>query len=380
MSEYQRYEFMTVDRPLTREQLEDVDGLSSHIEASSTHAVIEYHHGDFKHDPIKVLREFFDGFLYWANWGSPRLALRFPHGALPANLIDNYDFDEFVTFSKNSDYDILKIEFPDLQAPDMWTEYNLGSMIGIRDELIEGDLRSIYIAWLAAQEMIGIEEEDDEEYDTEQSIPPIPPNFKKLTSAQKALADFLQVNPSLLIAAAQHSEAGPAKAKDDFAAWIERLPQARRNAYLLRLANNEPGLSRQLVKELRGLSQGETVTAFSPGQRVSYPELFFESEELQDRLDREQSEKQEKDHQQQMQYIHERLNEYWSEINQAVERKNSGGYDEALCLLIEVRESMEHFNEIQQFEERFQPWVLAYLRRPAFIERLKAKKFSVPRM
>ncbi len=43
MSEYQRYEFMTIDRPLTRAQLDAVNGLSSHIEASSTHALIEYH-------------------------------------------------------------------------------------------------------------------------------------------------------------------------------------------------------------------------------------------------------------------------------------------------------------------------------------------------
>src|SRR5438874_13341122 len=69
MSEYQRYEFMTSDRPLTRAQLDAVHALSSHIEATSTHALIEYHWGDFKHNPIKVLHEFFDGFLYWANWG-----------------------------------------------------------------------------------------------------------------------------------------------------------------------------------------------------------------------------------------------------------------------------------------------------------------------
>jgi hypothetical protein len=42
MSEYQRYKFMTSDWPLTRAQLGAVNGLSSHIDASSTHALIEY--------------------------------------------------------------------------------------------------------------------------------------------------------------------------------------------------------------------------------------------------------------------------------------------------------------------------------------------------
>ena len=99
MSEYQRYEFMTIDRPLTREQLDAVDALSSHIDASSTHALIEYHWGNFKHDPIDVLHKFFDAFLYWANWGAPELAFRFPRGILPTDLLDGYDLDEFVTFT-----------------------------------------------------------------------------------------------------------------------------------------------------------------------------------------------------------------------------------------------------------------------------------------
>src|SRR5216683_154643 len=163
MSEYQRYEFMTSDRPLTRAQLDAVDALSSHIEASSTHALIEYHYGNFKHDPIKVLHEFFDGFLYWANWGSPRLALRFPHGILPADLINVYDLDEFVTFTRHPDYDILDIHIGEMEGPDEWIDYELGPLIAIRDELMDGDLRALYIAWLAGQYMMQGYDEDEEE-------------------------------------------------------------------------------------------------------------------------------------------------------------------------------------------------------------------------
>ena len=166
MSEYQRYEFMTIDRPLTRGQLDAVNALSSHIEASSTHALIEYHWGDFKHDPIDVLHKYFDGFLYWANWGSPQLAFRFPHGILPVDLIDGYDLDDFVTFTRYPDYDILDIHFGEMEGPDEWIEYELGSLIAIRDELMEGDLRALYIVWLAGQRMIeGYNEEEDEEDD-----------------------------------------------------------------------------------------------------------------------------------------------------------------------------------------------------------------------
>src|SRR5713226_3858643 len=247
MSEYQRYEFMTIDRPLTREQLDAVNALSSHIEASSTHALIEYHWGNFKHDPIDVLHKFFDGFLYWANWGSPELAFRFPRGILPADLIDGYDLDEFVTFTRHREYDILDIHFGEMEGPDEWIDYELGSLIAIRDELMEGDLRALYIAWLAGQIMIEgyDEDEDEEEEDYEISVPPVPPAFGRLTAAQQALAELLQVPQELLLATARHSSAtmSSTSTEEDVAASINLLPPERSTDYLVRLARNEPGLS-----------------------------------------------------------------------------------------------------------------------------------------
>ena len=293
MSEYQRYEFMTSDRPLTRKELDAVNNLSSHIEASSTHAVIEYHWGDFKHDPIEVLHQFFDGFLYWANWGSPQLGLRFPHGILPDDLIDNYDFDDFVTFTKHKDYDILNIEFGEMESPDNWTEYELGSLIPIREELMEGDQRALYIAWLAAQNTIGNyddEEENDEEEDIENTTPPVPPAFGTLTEAQQALAELLQVPQELLVAAGHHSsKAAPSKG-DDFTEWLKLLAPERRDDYLVRLAQNEPGLSHLLVRELRELGKDKTKAAPSTAEHVTYATLLAESKVIQTQLAQEKLE------------------------------------------------------------------------------------------
>lgn len=283
MSEYQRYEFMTVDRPLTKTELDAVNTLSSHIHASSTHAVIEYNGGDFKYDPIEVLRDYFDGFLYWANWGSPQLAFRFPHGILPADLIDDYDFDDLVTFNRGKTYDILNIEFGEMEAPDEWTDYELAPLMGIREELMAGDTRALYILWLACRYFEGDYDEDyedDEEDESEESevdAPPIPPGFSPLTAAQQSLASLFQVPGELLTAAARHSEKTIVKADDDIAAWIKLLSPERREEYLVRLAHNEPGLSRLLLKELRELGQGTTRTKQPEGERVSYTTLLTES-------------------------------------------------------------------------------------------------------
>lgn len=375
MSEYQRYEFMTIDRPLTRAQLDAVNDLSSHIEASSTHALIEYNYGDFKYDPIEVLRDYFDGFLYWANWGSPQLAFRFPHGVLPGKFIDGYDLEDFATFTKHSDYDILDIHFGEMEPPDMWAEYDLGSLIAIRDELMEGDLRALYIVWLAAQQMMG---SYDEEEDYEIDVPAVPPAFGTLTAAQQELAELLQVPEELLVAAARHSNAASPSTKDDFVTWIELLPQDRRNDYLVRLARNELGLSRQLIKELRELGKGETKAPPATGEHVTYATLLAESKAVKGQLEREKHEQEQLARQRHLQEIRDHWDDYWHQVDMAAVRGTGTGYDEAVRLLVEVREAADYFKESQEFQARFRVWVQSHLRRPAFIKRLQAQKFPLP--
>jgi hypothetical protein len=385
MSEYQRYEFMTIDRPLTRVQLDAVNALSSHIEASSTHALIEYHYGDFKHDPIDVLHKYFDGFLYWANWGSPQLAFRFPHGILPVDLIDGYDLDDFVTFTRYPDYDILDIEFGEMEAPDEWIDYELGSLIALRDELMEGDLRALYIVWLAGQQMIeGYDEEEDddeedyEEQDYEISVPPVPPAFGTLTAAQQALAELLRVPHELLVATARNSKAVVSSTGDDFTAWVKLLPPDRQNDYLVRLAYNEPGLSRLLVRELRELGQDKTRVTPPTGEHVTYSRLLSESKEIKAQLEREKREQEQLARQRHLRDIHDHQEDYWHQVDLAVTRGTGQGYDEAVRVLIELREAAEQFKETREFQERFHTWVRAHLRRPAFVKRLQDRKFTLP--
>lgn len=375
MSEYQRYEFMTSDRPLTPAQLDAVDALSSHIEASSTHALIEYYWGDFKHDPIDVLHKFFDGFLYWANWGAPELAFRFPHGILPVDLIDGYDLDDFVTFTRYPDYDILDIHFGEMEGPDEWIEYDLGSLIAIRDELMEGDLRALYIVWLASQCMRG---GYDEEEDEETSAPPVPPAFGTLSAAQQALAELLQVPQELLVATARHSNAAVSSTGDDIAAWVKLLPADRRNDYLVRLARNEPGLSRRLVKELRELGQDKTTATPSTGEHVTYAMLLAESKAIKAQLEREKREQERVARQRHLQDIRDHQDEHWQQVDLAVMRSSGAGYDEAVRLLIELREVADQFKETQEFQERFRTWVRPHLRRPALVKRLRDRKFTLP--
>jgi hypothetical protein len=378
MSEYQRYEWMTSDRPLTRAQLDAVNRLSSHIGVSSTHALVEYQWGNFKHNPIQVLHEFFDGFLYWANWGAPELALRFPHGILPVDLLDGYELDEVITFTRHPDYDILDIHVDDLEAPDEWVEYELGSLIALREELMEGDLRALYIVWLASQCLMGSADDDG---DDEIGVPPVPPALGALTSSQQALSELLQVPRELLVAAARHSSTATSPTPDEIATWVTLLPADRRTEYLVRLALHEPGLNRLLVKELRERSQdsqGKNRATPSMGEHVTYTTLLIESKAIRTQWEREQREQERLARQRQVQQIHDHQDQYWRQVDLAVTRSSGAGYDEATLLLSELREVADRFQETQQFQERFRVWVRPHLRRPAFVKRLQDRKFPLP--
>ena len=375
MSEYQRYEFMMADRPLTRGELEEVRRLSSHIEASPSHALIEYHWGNFKHDPIEVLRQFFDGFLYWANWGAPQLAFRFPRGVLSADLLDGYDLDEFATFTRHPECDILDIHFGEMEGPEEWVEYDLGSLMPIRDELMDGDQRALYIVWLASRDQVDAYDEDAETGD-----PPVPPSFGKLTAAQQALAELLQVPSEMLKASAHHSARATPRSTptdEDVASLIELLPEVRRREYLARLIRNESGLSRLLISELRAL-RPESGASAPRGQPVNFATLLAESDAIRQQIEREQREREERARQKRRQVVHDHQDDYWRQATEAAERGSGYGYDLATGMLVELRAVADHYGEMEVFEQRLRDWVASHLRRPALVKRLRDNDFPLP--
>ena len=85
MSEYQYYEFRALDSRLTPEQQRRLRSLSSRAEISATRFRSEYSFGDFRGDPGRLLEEYFDAYLYAANWGTRELAFRLPR-ALPERI------------------------------------------------------------------------------------------------------------------------------------------------------------------------------------------------------------------------------------------------------------------------------------------------------
>ena len=70
MSEYQYYEFQTVDRRLSETEMRELRAYSTRARITPTSFVNDYSFGSFKGDPDAWMEEYFDGFLYVANWGT----------------------------------------------------------------------------------------------------------------------------------------------------------------------------------------------------------------------------------------------------------------------------------------------------------------------
>ena len=68
MSEYQYYEFVAIDRPLSARQLGEVRALSTRAQITPTSFVNTYEWGNFRGDPRVLMERYYDAFLYLANW------------------------------------------------------------------------------------------------------------------------------------------------------------------------------------------------------------------------------------------------------------------------------------------------------------------------
>lgn len=78
MSEYQYYEFMAIDRPLTLKETKALRALSTRAQITPVSFINEYNWGDFKGDPDKLMQLYFDAHVYVANWMTAVFMVRVP--------------------------------------------------------------------------------------------------------------------------------------------------------------------------------------------------------------------------------------------------------------------------------------------------------------
>lgn len=268
MSEYQYYEFLAVDRPLSREERDKVRALSTRAEITSTRFVNEYHFGDFHGDPTQLVEQLYDAHLYWANWGSRRLVLRLPALVLSEKTASPYAMEESLRVWTCSGHTLLdfSLDPEDGGEEDFERPWELSSFVGLRAELAAGDLRPLYLAWLAGLGVWELSDDDEEEYGRELE-PPVPAGLSELTGPQKELAAYLNVSDDLLSAAAEVSapaDGGRAGVDPEgVVEFVAGLPVAEKDALLVEAAlgtGAQPG-PRVLARYRESLALGTSTGA-----------------------------------------------------------------------------------------------------------------------
>ncbi len=198
MSEYQYYEFLAIDRPLTEEQMQELRSVSSRAEITPTHFSNEYNYGDLKADPRQLLERYFDAHVYVANWGTRRLCLKFPVDLLEIDELEPYCASEQTSLGKTGTFTVLDV-WSETEDYEGWVEGAgwMAALAPIREEILRGDFRGLYLVWLLAAQ--------NEELDAEDTEPPVPPGLAKLPAALRGLAQFLRLETHLVEAAAEVS-------------------------------------------------------------------------------------------------------------------------------------------------------------------------------
>jgi hypothetical protein len=234
MSEYQCYEFVSLDRPLTAKQLAELRALSTRAEISPTRFWNEYQWGDLKADPSKLMERYFDAHLYFANWGTHRLMLRIPKTRVALKLLREYFVSGKEKCLTTAGEHVVVDLVSDTEDPE-YDEENRGALVvlsPLRAELIGGDLRFAYLAWLLAVQRNNVDDDVTE--------PPVPPGLGELSAAQQAMIEFLRIDVDLVAAAAMAS-ATMTDDREPLLHWVAAMSAKEKDAWLKR-AIEEPEL------------------------------------------------------------------------------------------------------------------------------------------
>lgn len=371
MSEYQYYEFQTAERRLSEKERQELRSYSTRAQITPTCFSNEYSFGDFKGNPDAWMEKYFDGYLYLANWGTHEFQLALPACLLSAETVGRYL--ESSSFREKSGRMILTFRSEE-ECGDGWVrgEGILSSLLPLRTDLGQGDLRILYIGWLLNVQNGEFEEESIE--------PPVPPNLGDLSGPLSDLVEFLRLDPDLLATAAESSlrQETPPASREDLAAWIAQLPASDKDEILIRLLSGEEAV---LGVKLRfNRSRAATTKLPEPPAR-SAGKLLADARTLYDKRQRAQAEKaaREKARQQQEAAIARQKHlaalagqesQLWTKIEALVATKLPKHYDLALQHLIDLRDLAS--GKGAEFSQRLARLRESHARKPSWIARLQA--------
>jgi hypothetical protein len=384
VSEYQYYEFRALDRRLTAEQQQRLRSLSSRAEISATRLANDYSFGDFRGDPGRLLEEYFDAYLYAANWGTRELAFRLPRALLDAQTAQRYcDEEHRAWVTQTAEHVIIRLRWDDDEGDD-WIEGDglLDPMLEARGELAAGDLRLLYLGWLLKVQLGGVDFDEDDDADedlADEAEPPVPTGLKELSDSLAAVAEFLKIDDDLIATAAKAS--GPlAPASDDrIADWVTARSASEKDKYLTMVAQGEGAqvealLVRQFWRETRPAGVAETSAGRTASELLAGAKARRAAREQAEARAREEARarraaEQAAAYERHLEKLAGRRDETWQQVEKLTVLSKPKEYDQATQLLRDLHVIARREDDIAPFTARVRELRTQYAKRPSLMER-----------
>ena len=367
--EYQYYEFQAIDHPLTKAEQDYVQSLSSRVRPTATSAVFTYSYGDFRGSPLSVLERCFDAMLYMANWGSYQLAFRFPKSAINVSELTPYCVDNMIEVLTVDKYVILNIEIHSEEGGG-WIEENnswLGTLIPLRQAILQGDYRALYLAWLQAAAVSPYLEQDTQE-------PPVPPNLQKINASLQSLTDWLEIDSDLIAAAAQISQTKE-ELKEPFEAWVKALSDKEKTTLLVDIVTGDSVIASQLQARLRQkFAPASKSLSVSDGDRRRFSELAALAETQRSRRQAKEKATATAKRHQYLETLKPQQAQIWETIDGLIARKQAQPYQQAVQHLTDLRDLAELEGKSAIFQARIRQMQADYSNRSGLLRRMREAK------
>ena len=350
MSAYQFIAFRAVDRPLTDRDLVYARKQSSRAEITRWYFENEYHFGDFGGDADGLLRHGYDAHLHYTNFGIRKIALRLPVGLpYPKSVWSKYIGLEGGTWKKDPrrKSGILTLnpfhESSDLE--ELWSpgEY-LDDVVEIRNRLLSGDSRVLYLLWLCAAA--------DQYVSPDIIEPPVPGGLAECVEPCASLMEFFGLDPLILAAASEGAPATPVQEDHQHRCdtWVDGLSQRESKRLLRKLVFEDAAIVKAevlaAIRESAPSTDWPTVAldrAF--GELVARTEVLRAEHDANEQKNREaaarrKAAKQERERQDRMNQMVKAPQKWLRETEKLVDARGTQNYKAAAEILAELRDAV----------------------------------------
>ena len=376
MSEYQYYEFLAIDTPLTPKQMGELRACSSRASITPTRFVNDYQWGDLKGDPADWMRRYFDAHVYVANWCTCLLYLRVPKSAFDAETLRAFKTKTAFSVAQTKTHWLLEWGLDESDDYDRFTEEGgrgwMGSLAPLRDELLRGDMRPLYLGWLAGVSAGEVDEKAVE--------PQPPPGLSRLTAAQQSLAAFLEVDEDLLAAAGLSDPQGSKSDSESDVerdVWIAALPAAEKTAMLkLMLSGNAQQAERKLKLRFLAWQREQQPYAKQETRRTvaELQKLAVSAAEIRKRQEAVQRKKAEAERQAKreahLRTLASDFDRCWQAADVRAERGIASAYDEVKHALVDLADAYKLCASRADFDRAMESFMARHGKRGALVRRL----------